>query len=287
MRRTKLLCLCLAAVLTILAVTVPVQALVMAPSPIPDRVALADIIIIGKVTAIEDKTVMAKRFPDDKEKAQFGVGVVEVEDGIIGAKAKAKIRIGFVPPPPPNPNQPQIGGGRNRFPALTPTVGQEACWFLTKHIDGDFYTIGAYFNVIGKKDNANFQKEVDLVKRCAKLLNEPAAGLKSKDPEDRLLTAGMLIIKYRTPRQFANNPKSEAIDAEQSKLILEALASADWTKRDPITQASPYMYFNRLGLTDKDGWMQPKDGNVAAAAQKWIKDNAGKYRVQRYMADAK
>ncbi|MBY0523077.1 MAG: hypothetical protein K2R98_06745 [Gemmataceae bacterium] len=282
MRRTKQLCVSLATVVTILALTLPAMAKVMAPSPIPDRVAQADIIIVGKVTAIEGKTVMARPSPDSKDKIQFGIGVVEVEDGILGVKAKTTVRIGFEPPAPPGE-----GERRNRFPALTPTVGQEACWFLTKHIDGDFYTIGAYFNVIGKKDNADFQKEVDMVKRCAKLLNEPAAGLKSKDAEDRLLTAGMLIIKYRTPRQFANNPKSEAIDAEQSKLILEALAAADWTKRDPNTQASPYMYFNRLGLTDKDGWMLPKDGKIVEAAQKWTKDNAAKYRIQRFVADAK
>ena len=44
-----------------------------------------------------------------------------------------------------------------------------------------------------------------MVKRCVKLLEKPTAGLKSKDASDRLLTASLLINRYRTapPPSFA------------------------------------------------------------------------------------
>jgi len=143
-----------AAVMICLVATLPAWGLSLpAPSPIPDRVALGQVIVVGKVTSIEDKTVNAKRFPADKEKGQFGIAVIEVADGILGAKAKTKLRVGFIPPAP-NPGQPQIGGG---YHPPVPTVGQEACWRLTKHFDGDFYTATMYYDTIDKK-SPNFEK---------------------------------------------------------------------------------------------------------------------------------
>ena len=153
-----------AAVMICLGLALQAHAMMAAPSPIGDRVALAQVIVVGKVTAIEDKTVNAMRFPGDKDKAQYGVAVIEVEDGILGAKAKSKVRLGFIPPPAPNPGKPILLKGRG-MPA--PVVGQEACWILTKNIDGDFYVTGAYFTVIDKK-NANFEKDVTQLKRCAR-----------------------------------------------------------------------------------------------------------------------
>ena len=44
--------------------------------------------------------------------------------------------------------------------------------------------------------------------------------------------------------------------------------------------------FFRLGLTPKDGWTQPKDFNQTAdEAKKWLKNNADKYRIERFVAD--
>ena len=77
--------------------------------------------------------------------------------------------------------------------------------------------------------------------------------------------------------------KTEAVPAEESRLILRALADADWSGR-AFAPLSPQGVFLRLGLTEKDGWKPPADlRNFPAAAQKWLKENAGKYRVRRYV----
>lgn len=276
------------AFLSVLVLTRPSPALVVAAAPVPDRVATADIVVVGKITAIEDKTVMAKRFPGAPEKTEFKVALVQIADPLKGAKGLTIVRLGFVPPvvqPAPQPGVPRIGGGFNRFPQLNHQVGQEALFFLTKSADGDFHLAQNYFDVVEKK-SGNFEQEVTLAKRAAKLLEDPMTGLKSKDADDRLTTASLLLTKYRTPKLGVNNPKMEAVPAEESKLILEAIAGGDWT-RQGRAQVSPQMVIQRLNLTAKDGWNPPKfkdyQKEFPAYAQQWLKANTGKYQVQRFI----
>jgi hypothetical protein len=76
------------------------------------------------------------------------------------------------------------------------------------------------------------------------------------------------------------------VPADLSKLILEALAGADWGA--PNGPVSPHASFVRLGLTDKDGWAQPDDiKEFAPAARKWLRAHADSYRIQRYVPEEK
>ena len=141
------------------------------------------------------------------------------------------------------------------------------------------------------KKDPNFDKDVAEVKRCAALLEKPLESLQSKNADDRLVTAAMLLAGYRSIRPGSKpNPKQAAIPAEESKLILEAIASGDWSVagRDP-SRVSPYLLFQRLGLTAQDGWTLPFSnnaiGNVQTLAQKWLKDNAAKYRIQKFVTE--
>jgi hypothetical protein len=257
--------------LACLALLIAVQAasaMMPAPAPIPERVVRADLIIIGKVAAIEDRTVSVERFAGSKDKTQYGVAVIDVVEGLIGAKGLTKVRLGFIPPPAPKP------GLLIKFRSYVPTVGQEACFLLTKHPVGDFYEAGLY-SVLDKNG-----KDTEQIKRCAKLLADPEAGLKSENATDRFLTASMLINRYRATR-IGNEPtKSEPIDAAQSKRLLEILAAADWNTREPL------MLFFRLGLTAQDGWTAPKDPKEqSAAAQKWLKENAARYRILKLVPE--
>jgi hypothetical protein len=258
------------------------------PSPIPVRVAHADIVITGKVTKIEDKTVSAPTFPGVKDKTEYQIAVVKVDDPILNAKGIKEIRVGFIPATPG-----VVRPGGYRPPTLT--EDEEVLLFLTKHFDADFYTYPAYFDVVKKANNANFEKEVEEAKKDAKLLADPMAGLKAKEAEDRYLTAAMLIERYRTQKPSTTPAKQEPIDAAESKLILEALRDADWTPPGPPPVGSPPGWkltpltsFNRLALTMDDNWTPPADGNkFADAAKAWVKDNAGTYRIKKYVADSK
>jgi hypothetical protein len=261
--------------------------MMIAPAPIAQRVAVADAVVVGKVTAFGDKLISAAApFPGNK--VDYQIAIVRIDEALLGAKGAKEIKVGFLPPAPSVPGS---GPGPvqiiKRRPGFILSLDQEACLFLTKHPDADFYIGQNYFDVINKKGNARFDTEMDEVKRCVKLLADPAASLKADNADDRFLTAAMLVTRYRTPKTGFPS-KTKAIDADLSKQILLALADADWTAKaaGPGFQLTPQAVFFRLGLTEKDGWAPPKDFNkIPDEAKKWLKENADKYRLERFVAD--
>jgi hypothetical protein len=267
-------------------------AIMIAPAPMPQRVATADVIVFGKVTGFADKTVSAKPSAGATDKVEYQIAIVEIKDGVQGAKDMKEIKVGFLPPGagPGGPIRP----GR-RGPQFSLAVDQEVCLFLAKHPDADFYVpTGNAMDVINKKDNTNFDKDMDEVKRLAKLAADPMTALKGKNADDRTTAALMLTARYRTPRPMSAGDKFADVDAEESKQVLLALADADWTVKPAGPgprigfQMSPLNSFFQLGLTEKDGWRPPQDGKeLEAAAKKWLKDNADKYRIQKFADDKK
>jgi hypothetical protein len=250
--------------------TIPADAL-----PLPNRLATADAVVVGKITAIEDKTEMAAPFPGAKNKVEYKIAVVKISEGLRGQKGMATLRLGYIPTP--------MGVVVNP-PPFQPMVGMEGVFFLNKHGVGGFYLAPGGLNFLNKT-MPNFDKDLALLKRCAKIIQTPDAALKAKNAEERFLTAAMLLAQYRTRK--SSNDKTEPIDAEQSKLILKALASADWTPTKDFMKLSPRMVLFRLPLTKKDGW-EPPPGNdakaLAAYAQKWLNDHAETYRIQKFVA---
>jgi hypothetical protein len=240
--------------------------------PLPNRVATANMIVVGRVTGMEDRDVTAAPFPGAKNKVEYKIAVVTITEALVAPKGMKTIRLGFVPIPPNVAISPR---------PFQPTVGQDGCFFLTKHGAADFAIAPSPLNFIAK-GNAGFDKDLALIKRCVKILADPNAALKGKG-EDRFLAAAMLVARYRT--RGAAEAKTEAVDAEQSKLILQALADADWTPPADFTQLSPLMVLHRLPLTKADGWMPPpQDAKAYAAyAQQWLRDHAGSYRIQRFV----
>ncbi len=109
--------------------------------------------------------------------------------------------------------------------------------------------------------------------------------------EERYAAAAVLIQHYRFKRN-GTDPKTEAVDADMSKLILTALLEADGTNAaTSIPRLTPQSLFGQLGLTAADGWTPPMKelmGNQVIdfekqpeAIKQWLKDNAGKYQIQR------
>jgi hypothetical protein len=269
------------AAMGVMTLTLPVRAGTIAADalPLPNRVATAEMVIVGRVTGIEDRNVMVAPFPGAKNKVEYKIAVVTitealvVPEGRLAPKGAKTIRLGFVPIPP---------GVAISPPPFQPSVGQDGCFFLTKHGAADFFVAPSPLNFIAK-GNAGFDKDLALVKRCVKILADPNPALKGKG-EDRFLAAAMLVARYRT--RASADAKTEAIDAEQSKLILQALADADWTPPADFTQLSPLMVLHRLPLTKADGWTPPPAQNAkayAAYAQQWLRDHADSYRIQRFV----
>jgi hypothetical protein len=191
--------------------------------------------------------------------------------------------LGFIPPQ----NPPAGGPIRPRLPfrGVVFSGGQEGVFFLTKHHSENFYVAPIFSDFLDKKNNT-YDTELDTIKRCVKLLEDPNKSLEAKDAEDRLFTAAMLLTRYNVAKPGWT--KQVPIEAEQSKLILNAIAEADWTPPKPkpgvpfYAQENARRVFNLLRIQPKDGFTPPADpAKFADAAKAWLKQNADKFRVMR------
>jgi hypothetical protein len=260
--------------LLVLLVQAELQAITPPPRALPDRVAAAAIIVVGQVTAVEEA----------KDKPGHKVMTVKVAESLLGAKGLTHVRVLFTP------RDLQSSPASSAPPPTLPlAVGQEGCFALGSLTADALYRAIGFDYAVAKKDQA-YEKQLASIKRYAKLLEDPAAGLKAKERDDRFTTAGLLILRYRA---VFGADKTEPIDAEQSKLILQALAEADWKPEGPRvptqerTQMTPAALFQLVGPAAKDGWTPPANfQEFTTAAQKWLKEHAATYRIQRFVPPA-
>jgi hypothetical protein len=273
------------ALVGVLALAASAKAMMIAPSPISQRVARSDAVVVGKVTSLAEKTEKAEMFKGDER--QMRVATLAVEEAVQGKKTRT-VQVGFFPPPPPpapGGGIRIIRGGGNRSVQLT--KDHEGMLFLTKHpTKKDLYVVQQYFEVVPKAGNPSFAAQRDEARKYAKLLKEAKTGLDSKDAAVRFETAMMLVTRYRSAPTGVT--KTEAVPADESKKILAALAGADWKKPTLLFgQVSPLSTFFLLSLQPKDGWTAPKDGTqFPAEAKKWLEANAGKYTMTRFVREA-
>jgi hypothetical protein len=289
MRKLLVLGLAAPACVALLATSAFAFAIAIQPNPGPVRVAIADTIVVGRVMGLEDKDIEVPAAPGVPNMIKYRIAVVGVAETIKGGKVAETIRVGFFPPP--MQGTPPGGPIRPGRPQMTPSLktGQEVLLYLSKHHTGSFYTVPGMYDVT-PKENANFAKEVSEAREFTKLLQDPMGGLKSSDAQTRFRTAALLISLYRQPQP--GPVRTEPISAEESKLILLALADADWTPQPvrPATGAAPLQPLNlffQLGLSQKDGWTPPRNPRdtkaLPDAARAWLRANAGTYRIQRYV----
>ncbi len=245
------------------------------PPPGPVRVAQSDAVIVGKVVALEPQDVQVMN-------TTYRVAVVQVEEALRGARGDKTLRVGFVPPPP------NAVGGRpviiTGSRGVQLQLGLEGLFLLKKHPKENFYTFGGPAGwFVGKQNNPSFEKDVKAARASVTLLDNPQAGLASKDADERLLAAAILIDRYRTAKGATD--RQEAIPAEESKQILQALADADWKGATGglMFRPNPMLLFNRLGIGASDGWSPAPGSNVQAAMQTWLRDHAATYRIRRYV----
>jgi hypothetical protein len=289
-----------------LAVATAAKALRIAvPASVPaqSQALHSDTIVVGKVIEIEKEAVKAKPFPASPMEVDYKIAVVKINEELRGAKGVTSVRVGFTelgglnPPltaqPDININRPIARPTIARIdgPAIVLTAGQEGLFCLVKHHEGDFYVLQQYGQPLEKKA-PDYEKQLANVKKLIAALENPKAALKDGAPADRAFAAVMLVEKYCSvpPAMRAKGMiVQEPIDAEESKLILEALSQLEWNKPDAnglMLQTA----FYRLGLQAKDGWTQPKfqqgqdfSKAMGEAAAKWLKANTEKYVIQRRM----
>jgi hypothetical protein len=256
--------------------TAPARGYSVAIPTIPERVARASAVVVGKVVRLEDKTVWATAGHGPR-KVEYQVAVVRITEGLHGVKGVTHVRIGLVPRP--------RAGRRLTAAALRP--GQEGCFFLSEHPAEPFYILPMPFDVVARKGNPRFAQELEQARRAARLLADPVKSLQARDAQDRYLTAALLVVRYRTPPRVPLERRgTEPIEARESGLILKALAEPDWKQPNPkrAAQLTPRVVFARLGVTEKDGFVRPANArDFPDAARKWLRDHAGSYRIRRFV----
>jgi hypothetical protein len=260
----------------------------LAEPSLPQRTALADLVLVGKVAAMELDLVDASPLLKIPRvgKIPYQIAVVSVQTSLLGMKTPGEIRVGYVVLPSASKER-EVK--YRRLARLKLAEGQEGCFFLTKHPEGDFYVAQAAYEFLDKSKTKAYDKKLAEIKHCAELLQNPDASLQAKDPADRLLTAAMLIFRYRTARYvYTGEPTTAPIEGNQSRRILAALAEADWKPEEAPLELSPFSLFMRLDLTAEDGWTPPRSVPAQiSAAKKWLRENGGTYRIQKYVPEEK
>jgi hypothetical protein len=182
--------------------------------------------------------------------------------------------------------------GRRPFPGMVANleVGFDGMFVVNKHHEEKFFIMPAYNAFINRQNNANFENEVKTAKQLSKVMGDPAASLKAEDKQDRYLAAAVLIGKYRNPMNPTGMPmKQEKINADESKLILQALAGGDWTPgRFNASIPNPYELFNQLGINQTNGYNPVNvrtQQDIAAAMQKWLDENNAKFVISKMVVD--
>lgn len=284
----------------------------------------ADAIVVGRVIALEPMDVQASPAPNQPNQ-NYRIAVVQVTESIYGVKKDVQtIRIGFIAQNAPVPGGGPVpggvapggaGGGVNGVqiqiqPAIQPVppigpggirprpgfggmnlqMGQDGIFTLVKHHKENFYVLPGFNSFVNRQNNPNFDNEVKNTKNLAKVIGDPIKGLKAEDQQERFLAAAILINKYRQPNNPTGQPmKTEKIDAEESKLILKALAQGDWTVgRFNASVPGAMELFYQLGITPQDGYNPQNIRNqqdVVTSMQKWLADNSDKFVIQKLVVD--
>ena len=243
------------------------SALMIAMKSPSQRALSAEVVVIGKVTAIEKDTIEATPFPKSPQKLQYKVAVLEIQQRLAGAENLTHLKVGFIPAPPPPQGGPAAVPGQPalvrpiapRRPFLTPDlkVGDEFLFFLDRHPDGGFYLMPGMSPPIAAK-GAEEKQAVEGIKKVLAVVADPAKALESGKAQDRYFAAATLILKYRSyPDIPGVKVEPRPIGAEESKRILAALAGGDWTKFDRDAP-NGMQAFNMLGLTPQDGFVRPR-----------------------------
>jgi hypothetical protein len=266
---------------TLLLTALPAWAIIpLTVPPLPERIALADLIVIGKVTSLDSEPIDALPLlpiPGVSKQVTYRIVNITVSKPLLGAKAVTRVRVGFVPPMDSRKPAP--------FKLARLALHQDGCFFLRKHPQEPFYVASASYDVMDKTDAKEYSRELAELTRCMRLLADPQAGLRAKQADNRLLTAALLIYRYRTPRHiYRGKPKTEPIEAAECKELLGVLAEADWTAKGAPPWRTPLSMFLRLGVTEEDGWQPPALlSEVAPAAQRWLREHGATYRIHRYL----
>lgn len=246
--------------------------------PVSIRVIQAEVVLAGKVTGVDEKTVTATLDKANPQKVEYRVFTLKIEQGIKGTKGLTHLKVA-IPTPLAQPVLPRPRPGP--MGPITLEKGQEVLMFLQLH-HSESFLVPATLQPIVDKRTPTYKNDLEMTVKLGKLLDDPSVGLKSKDDEERYLTAALLVTKYRTPPAGAY--KEAELTAEESKSIMQGLLAGKWDvqtgRADGFAPMQVFMMLN----PQQAGWVPPKDFQLQGASmKKWLSDNVEKVRIKRFV----
>ena len=254
--------------------------------PLPACVAQADLIVIGRIDAVDDKTVEVLPSPGSKDKVAYRTCVLKAEEVLRGDKAAKEFRIGFAT---------KVVSGVGSGEWLSYQKDHEGVFFLKRHHTDDFFVNFSLSNGLsrgvpkggGFETPGKYEELVRAVRKMVKMLEDPVATLQGKNDADRYIGLTMLIEHYRSRGVKDPRWEEKPVDPKVSKLLLKALAEADWSwKPGQLDYYPPHpsYLFQQLGVTKKDDYDPPTDDGrkTDAATKRWLVDHQETYSVKQF-----
>ncbi len=251
------------------------------------KAAQSEYVIVGKIIDIEKEPLLAAPYPYAEGTIEYKMVTVKIADRLFGAGGVTQVRVGFAPM--------NLGPRRGQIAlqGLKTEVGTEACYFLLPHSSGDFF-VPVPWGAPLDSNAKNFKEQIAEVQKVTSVLSDPTKALKLKESSERTFAARTLIGRYRSAPAMAGKGvlKQEDIAAEESKLILSALAEMPWLA-DEKSPGRATMW-SLLNPSAKEGFTFPPASKGEAANKamddatlKWLKDQRDTYRIKRFVVERK
>lgn len=246
------------------------------PPPRPVLAATqSDAVLVGTVVAIDEQPTSAKSHPDAAEESAYSVATVRIDRPLNGVKNLTHVRVAV-----------QFGS-LDRAGAPFRLDGQ-FLFFLQRHPTAQLFVPSHHQPLDMTLPGVN--SVLHRVTVAMNAVNDPVKALTAKESEDRVIAAMALAHWYRRVPPNANGTDRVARPAGESKLILAALAEAEWSAERRYDEANPYGVILGLGL-ENDGFKLPGNTTgeeVGAATKKafvkWLAESGDKAVVRQFVA---
>lgn len=247
------------------------------PPPRPVLAATqSDAVLVGTVVDIDEQPTSAKPHPDAVDEATYSVATVRIDRPLFGVKNLTHVRVA-VP-----------FGSLDRAGAPFRQDGQ-FLFFLQKHSVAQFLLPSNYHQPLDLNiPGAN--SVLHRVTVATNAMNDPMKALSAKDSDDRVIAAMALAHWYRRVPPNTNGTDRVARPAEESKLLLAALAEGAWSAERRYDETNPYSVILGMGL-ENDGFKLPGNTNgeevgeaTKKAFVKWLADSGEKAVVRQIVA---
>jgi hypothetical protein len=246
------------------------------------RILYSDVTVLGTITSIERDEIEIPNPQPTLPPMSFRVAVVRIEQAIGGAKNVTHVKVLFT--------------GEQLCP------GQEVCLFLNRHATQTGYFTAAsqapWLDRANPRDKATWTA----LETVLPAVSDPVAALKSGDDNERFRAAAYLTLRYRKTAAGvpADKYDTESVSADESQLILNALADVDWDRA--TDGVNHWEVYHALGLKQENGGFPHCDvladgklmplhfrggrNEMRTAFQQWLTERGATYQIQKLIPKA-